>query len=219
MRQIRDMEPSVNRRGHIESGAISQSVPALVVELQAELRNLMTRKKEIRWRIHNVRSVMRGLQEMAATPALSDFSAQRSSLPGVSPQAVPPVRDGANSSAPNPARDSLQRACRIALLESESAASLEEIYTRVVRRGSVSFASPQGARKILLRVLNVMFQDGEVLLVKTGPGPRWQRTFPGAKEIPGSIANVSMPLLPPTSDMPVGMQYADREPQPSNRLG
>ena len=221
MRQMKDMEPSVYRRDQIGSVAISQSVPALVVELQTELRSLMTRKKEIRWRINNIRSIMRGLQEMVTSPPLGDVRAEPSSLPGVRPLAVRPGGDGVADSPrhPNPPRDSLQRACRIALLESETPASLEDIYTRVVRRGSISFASSQRARKILLRVLNVMCQDGEVRLFKTGQGPRWQRISPASQDHAGARANVSTSVLPPASDMQVGMRYPGQEPQPANELG
>lgn len=63
----------------------------------------------------------------------------------------------------------LQRACRIALLEAERPVSLEEIFARIVRRGSFSFVNPERANPVLLRVLNAMAECGEVELLVSAP--------------------------------------------------
>lgn len=60
-------------------------------------------------------------------------------------------------------------------MEAETAASLEEIYSRIVRRGSFSFVNIEGASPVLVRVLCHMVQDGEVRLLKSGPRSRWER--------------------------------------------
>jgi hypothetical protein len=69
----------------------------------------------------------------------------------------------------------LRRACRIALLEGEGPVSLEELYARIVRRGSFSFVNVESASPLLLRALRVLAEDGEAQLLESAPGLRWQR--------------------------------------------
>ena len=60
-------------------------------------------------------------------------------------------------------------------MEGETAASLEEIYERIMRRGSFSFVNLYRASPALVRVLAAMAQDGEVRLLETGPSWSWER--------------------------------------------
>ena len=60
-------------------------------------------------------------------------------------------------------------------METETAISLEEIYARIVRRGSFSFVSLRRASPALVRVLSAMAEEGEVRLLKNGPRWRWER--------------------------------------------
>jgi hypothetical protein len=173
----RDMGSSGNHRGHIKVAAISGSVSGLVTQLQTELHSLVTHNKELRRRSRSIHRLMRSLQEMASTPAFDSLCA--------TPHPSPADRTIAGWSnrrrASSPRRRSkqvsvsLRRACRIALMEAETAASLEEIYSRIVRRGSFSFVNIEGASPVLVRELCLMAQDGEVRLLKYGPCSRWER--------------------------------------------
>ena len=60
-------------------------------------------------------------------------------------------------------------------MEAEGAASLEEIYERIGRRGSFSVGDLNSASQALPRVLHVMAEDGEVRLLESDSGHRWER--------------------------------------------
>jgi hypothetical protein len=177
-----------NHRGHTDAAATSDSAAALVDQMQTELRNLMSRREGLARRIRNLRQVIRGLDEISSAPA---FTHQRASLP--SPAANNSVTvsfPSGRTTISEPERHlqsgmprktkrvnaHLQRACRIALLEAETPLSLEEIFARIVRRGSFSFVNPERANPVLLQVLNAMAECGEVHLLESAP--RWGRTTP-----------------------------------------
>lgn len=178
-----------NHPGYTEAAATLDSVAALVGQMQTELRGLMSRRADLVRRGRNLRRLMRGLREISSAP--------------FTPLAVePPSPAGHKSATPSfplnrtaieesgrrlpsgvqhrteHVNVQLQRACRIALLEAENPMSLEEIFTRIVRRGSFSFVNPECANPLLLQVLNAMAEDGEVNLLESAPCWRWQRVAP-----------------------------------------
>jgi hypothetical protein len=163
---------------------VSESASALVTQMQAELHSLVTQHNGLTQRIRSIYRVMQALQELTTAsafdhvrvipqPASADRAiARRSNRYG---QSALRSKSGAVSI-------SLQRACRIALMETETAVSMEEIYARIVRRGSFSFADTDLARVKLFRVLAVMAEDGEVRLLDNGPDWRWERKVPLEEE-------------------------------------
>jgi hypothetical protein len=177
---------SGNHRSQMQPATTSGSVSALVAHLQTELRSLVTRRKDLVRRIRNVHQVKRGLREISIPTGFTHLCAE-------------PLSPGAHTSVTafaanrtvtgKPGRDlqssmqckadcvslSLQRACRIALLEAEGPASLEEICTRILRRGSFSFANLGCANLALVQVLNAMTECGEVHLLEGARGWRWER--------------------------------------------
>ena len=162
----------------------SESVSALLTQMQTELRSLVTQHKGLTQRIRGIYRLIQALQETTNAPAFDHVR--------VIPQ--PASADRAIARRSNRYRQSalrfrlcavsisLQRACRIALMETETAVSLEEIYARIVRRGSFSFADTELARVKLFRVLNLMADDGEVRLLDNGPDWRWERKVPVEEE-------------------------------------
>jgi hypothetical protein len=70
----------------------------------------------------------------------------------------------------------LCRACRIALMEADEAATAQEIYRRIVRRGSFTFSNPDCAVLAIARNLQAMSKEGETFPV-SGPPPRWRRAI------------------------------------------
>jgi hypothetical protein len=178
-----------NLRGDLEAAATSDSVAALVEQMQAELRDLMSRRECLVRRIQTMRQVMRGVRAISSAP-FSYLSAEPASaamhksatapFPANRAAAGVPCRhlqSGMQRKTEN-VNAQLQRACRIALLEAEKPVSLEEICTRIVRRGSFSFTNPERANPVLLQVLNAMAEDGEVHLLQSAPCRRWERMAP-----------------------------------------
>lgn len=170
------MRSLINRPRHGDASPVPGAISSLVTQLHAELRTLMTRKNEIRGRISSIRQVMLTLSEMPVTTP----------LPLTTPIHDPGVRSFAASPQPRPhrMRQSLHRACRIALMETETPASLDELYARIIRRGSFSFSSQKRATSVLFRMLCIMAQNGEVRLLKNGPNPSWQRLSTTPEEAP-----------------------------------
>jgi hypothetical protein len=166
-----------SHRGHSEADTASASVSALVTQMQAELHSLIERHLELTRRIRNVHRVMRGLRELPSTPASDPLQTN----PQLSPDNRTNTRrsERRQRSGLRPRSDqpsvSLQRACRIALMETQTAASLEEIYERIARRGSFAFVDIRHASLALDRVLNIMKQEGEVRLLDSGSSLRWER--------------------------------------------
>jgi len=175
--KLRDMASSDDHLGCTRAAAISGSACALVTQLQTELHSLVIRNEELGRRIRSIRWVMRGLQELASTPTVGNLRALPHPSPADRTMAGRSSRHRSSGSPrkSNQASVSLERACRIALMETETAASLDEIYARIVRRGSFPFLNIEGAIPALVRVLRVMAQDGEVRAFNSGPCWRWER--------------------------------------------
>jgi hypothetical protein len=73
----------------------------------------------------------------------------------------------------------LRRACRIALMESDEAATAQMIYSRILRRGSYAFESSENAFTAIEQTLCTLRKEGEVLATDSLP-QLWKR---GLKEI------------------------------------
>jgi hypothetical protein len=177
-------------RGHMEAAAKSDSVAALVGQMHAELRDLMSRREDFARRIRYLRHVKRGLHESSSAPAFAHLCAEPASRARhKSVTASSPANRAAIGASGRHLRSRmqaradhvnlhLQRACRIALLEGEKPVSLEEICARIVRRGSFSFVNPDCANPVLLQLLNAMAERGEVHLLESDPCCRWERVAP-----------------------------------------
>jgi hypothetical protein len=176
-------KPATNSVGFAGSPG---SVSAVVELAQAELDSLLARREQIRKRIQSLHQVIYGLQQFARLDP--------SDLPSGSPKPAgrrpinPPIGSGiavdehatgelrscvrSNTSQAHPA---LRRACRIALLEGQAAASVKEIYSRIVRRGSFPFDSLRLAHPLVAWALNIMTVEGEIRCFKNVTPWRWQR--------------------------------------------
>ena len=77
---------------------------------------------------------------------------------------------------PRPLRVELERACRIALLETEEPVPVEVIYDRIVRRGSVMLLSYKRPFRAITLAMRTLVGLGEASLMRTGSQRRWQRT-------------------------------------------
>jgi hypothetical protein len=160
-----DMGSSNLHRGLLKVATISGSVSALVEQMQTELHSLVTRQEDLRRRIWSIHRALRGLQTMASRPSADRTIARRSGR----------RQPSGSRYKSSQLSVSLRRACRIALMEADTAVSLEEIYARIMRRGSFSFVNLYRASPALVRVLAAMAEDGEVRLLEAGPSWRWER--------------------------------------------
>jgi hypothetical protein len=156
--------------------------------LHRELYRLAEHDCAIRGRIRSLHRVLHGLQEGVGQLITGDLHAEvrRSALrqsptePGASESVAvggSDLRTGQEAHGQaSRSHCRLRRACRIALMEVDEAASAEEIYSRIVRRGAFSFNNLEYAIVAIVRTLNVMAKDGETCSAEHGPCSRWKRT-------------------------------------------
>ena len=91
----------------------------------------------------------------------------------------------------NPA---LSRACRIALLEHSEFMSENEIYSRIVRRGSFTFPNPRLAAVSLGYELNLLCEHRQARFIEIGNERRWQRVIPTEESEPSAVLTKRAPL-------------------------
>jgi len=170
----KDMGYSGNRGDSIE--VPSDPVDVLITQMRTELFDLVTQHREIVQRIRSLRKVMHGLQEISAPP----LWARQASRAGREKVLIP-SSDRRNIGPPasrlcgsTNANIRLQRACRIALMEAEGAASLDEICARIRRRGSFYFATEKCRTADLLQTLEAMARHGDIRQLQRGSLQGWQ---------------------------------------------
>jgi len=69
----------------------------------------------------------------------------------------------------------LKRACRIALLEASGSLSVNDVYERILRRGSFMFANPEFGKSKIVSELTALVEEGSARLFSVGFDCRWQR--------------------------------------------
>jgi hypothetical protein len=157
-----------------------ESTPGSVVELTTLLRNelchLSKQDDAVRKLIRGFNVLLHELQEGAGREgagnlrrgSLSSFVRTPVETSRSDPDARP-VRHGKTSIS----EERLRRACRIALMETDEALSVEEIYSRIVLRGSFPFNNRDHATEAIIRALGALAKEGFLSL----DGPRrWKRT-------------------------------------------
>jgi hypothetical protein len=146
-----------------------------------ELQELRARHRAVTKRIRNLRIAVGALRQMRTRGIAARMEqASRSSRLGRTSQAE--HRSSDETQVMLQTRDiallqnrDLRRACRIALLETTEPVSLDEIYARILRRGSFFFASADVAAWAIGKELNAMATEGEIRRVAATSKPRWQR--------------------------------------------
>lgn len=185
-------------RSKLASTSTESAVAETVRRVNAQALALLTRRVEINRRIRSLHRVVHGLRNLA-TGAASDTCKSTLAAPDravwtpnaeqVKEEAE--ARDNNSSgkhtigrirsllpSQPKHELAVLSRACRIALMEAENPASLDEIRTRIDRRGSFAFPDLESSSAAMTQTLNVMADSGEVRCVTSGAQPLWQRIAP-----------------------------------------
>jgi hypothetical protein len=163
-----------------------------VRRVNAEALSLLTRRSEINRRIRGLHRLMHGLRDLAAKTDSSrgDRSTHLNSAgqPCGEKTASLPTCCGnvllerkVSEKQPLPLGGSknplgqLRRACRIALMEAGGTASLDEIRSRIVRRGSFSFPDSGLSESVIVQTLDSMAASAEVRCQQNGAQLVWQR--------------------------------------------
>jgi hypothetical protein len=189
-------------RSQISLTLTENAVAETVRRVNAQARALLTRRAEINRRIRSLHRVVHGLRDLAAShPYTAELAAPEHAALMPSTQRgneESEIRDSNSSHKSTigrmrfglPSRSqhelaALSRACRIALMEAESPASLDEIRSRIDRRGSFAFHNSEFANAAIARTLNVMRDSGEARCVTScetsGLPSFWQRIPPPAE--------------------------------------
>jgi hypothetical protein len=174
--------------------AAGNSVSEVLKVANTELRKLRAHHRMVTERIRRLRIVVDALGELGANAASSQPGDRTASpepaargLSGVTWAARDSIRGSNKHHARNTAgrtrsrNPDLRRACRIALLETLDAISREEVYERIVRRGSFRFASGESAASSIVEELNAMTKHGELRRIQGPFGWLWQRVPPATE--------------------------------------
>jgi hypothetical protein len=185
-------------RSKLSSTSTESAVAETVRRVNAQALALLTRRVEINRRIRSLHRVVHGLRDLATNAARDPRSAM-SATPQRATWASHSVQPKENSEKgdSNASREHtigrtrsqlpshskhelavLSRACRIALMEAGNPVSLDEIRSRIDRRGSFAFPDSDSVAAAMTRTLNVMADSGEVRCVTSGPQSLWQRIAP-----------------------------------------
>jgi hypothetical protein len=195
-----DVMPAV--RSQISLTLTESAVAETVRRVNAQALALLTRRVEINRRIRSLHRVVHGLRDLAAShpytaqPAAPELTALPLTTEQTNEESETRNRNSSHKSRIGrmrfglPSRSqhelaALSRACRIALMEAESPASLDEIRSRIDRRGSFAFHNSEFANAAITRTLNVMRDSGEARCVTScetsGLPSFWQRIPPPAE--------------------------------------
>lgn len=168
-----------------QSSALSRSgIVETVQRVESQALDLLIQRVEIDIRIRSLHKVVNGLRHMATNATFNGC------------YAAPPTRAAEQTKKDNRTsrrgremertlhplpgwsrqmRAGLMRACRIALMEAEGTASLDEIRRRILRRESFSFADSTSADAAIIRAMRAMANSGEVRRLEGESQPRWER--------------------------------------------
>lgn len=164
--------------GALSNQSTSGSVVELTDFLRGELSRLSEQDEALKQLIRSFNLLLNELREGAGREAARDRRAEPLTI-----AVRPPLDRGSDSLVCGPvvrlrtsvSGQKLRRACRIALMESDEAASTEEICSRIVRRGSFPFKNLEHARTAIARTLDNMAREGETSSLNHETQLRWKR--------------------------------------------
>jgi hypothetical protein len=167
-----------------QSSALSRSgVFETLRRVESQALDLLSQRIEIDLRIRSLHKVVNGLRHMATNAGFDVCHAathtratertkkdNRTLRRGRAMERMHPLPGWSRQM-----RAGLVRACRIALMEAEGTASLDEIRRRILRRGSFSFEDSTSADAAIIRAMEAMAHSGEVRRLEEGSQSRWER--------------------------------------------
>ena len=168
------------RMGTLPSESVPTSVVALTKLLRSELGRLSEQDEALRQLRRSFQLLLQELQE-GGRQATEDLraepprSATREPVKGVVNEKDRMTRTEIRGKA-SISGERLRRACRIAAMETDEAASAEDIRSRIMRRESFPFKNLEYAAVAIARTLDMMAKEGEVFSLDNDPHRRWKRT-------------------------------------------
>ncbi len=100
-------------------------------------------------------------------------------------------RSQINGGGKRPMRWELERACRIALMETNEPTAVENVYDRIQKRGSLTFAGYKRPLRAIAFAMNALVRKGEASLLEVAGSRRWQwETERAPLEHPTSLTRV-----------------------------
>ena len=154
-------------------GSVSEVLKLVVIEH----RELRAQYREVSTRIRNLRIAVRTLRNLGGKARVGRREKNTATdTESDGPRGGEDAIEGNVSDAQPERQDlALRRAIRIAVLEFCDVVSNEEIYARILRRGSFAFSNRDLATQAIAEELNAMAAQGELLRVDTATGDGWQR--------------------------------------------
>ena len=149
----------------------------------SEFGILSLRYSELSRDVARLRDLLEVIAKHVASPRAASrlpskpASRKIATLPGFNRQAPTKGNSGraANSDDNSrAARSRLERACLIALMETDEPVSVETIYDRIERRGSFTFAGYKHPFRAIVLAMGAMVRNGEATLSNEGGGRRWR---------------------------------------------
>jgi hypothetical protein len=138
------------------------TIPDSVDSGNEHLQNLLLQRTKLSNDIAQIRALLKkvSLNRSNSRASLKPKSSQR--------------HHRSPSTAVRPARRELERACRIALLEAAEAVSAENVYDRIQKRGSLTFAGYKRPLRAIALAMNALVKRGEAGEVETVGSRRWK---------------------------------------------
>jgi hypothetical protein len=183
------------RMGTLPTESAPSSVVALTNLLRGELGRLSKQDEKLRQLRRSFQLLLRELQE-GGRQATKDLvaepprSAKRQPVKEVVNENDRMTRTEIRGKS-SILEERLRRACRIAVMETDRAASADDIRSRILRRGSFPFKNLESAAVAIARTLDMMVVAGEVFGLDNGPQRRWKR-----------ISSEERPTTLPSKDPP-----------------
>jgi DNA repair exonuclease SbcCD ATPase subunit len=159
-----------------------ETIRQMVKRAEAKLLALNSRRADIRRRIQ-------ALHHLSVTFAVDPVYAAPSDLEA----AAKPIKEYADAAVDRKSlsvtgrqaeMSALRRACRIALMETQSAECVEQILQRIKRRQSVSFKSDEDPIRLVNEALQRMAKDDEVIVSRSAGVEQWGLNRPGDQQVP-----------------------------------
>jgi hypothetical protein len=150
--------------------------------VMSALNNLLLQRVKLSNDIARVRKALKQLAQegncgrlgKAADESRSDRASNSPPLQWRSISRSASDSTSANGKRTRPRRSNLDRACRIALMESNEAVSVETLYDRIERRGAISIAGYKHPFRAIVIAMGVLVQRGEAVLLFEGDHRRWR---------------------------------------------
>ena len=152
--------------------ASSDFIADIVQRAEAKLVLLQAKSEHIRSRMQALRYLANHAEECVDDIARKKYTTAPISRGHHAHDAITRSRYSPHISE---SQSRLRRACRIALLEIQRPQTCMEIYERIKRRGSWSFASCTDALEVIAIQLHAMVEDAEILCCVVGGETRWHR--------------------------------------------